>query len=105
MVYLNQKSLANLVFSESWHVITFWEQALKVSKLYKECMAWWQPLPRSDTFLAFLKTKISQNIQHVTLIFTLITKSGLLFVNLCRCLFVPVACCLTTRYICYRGKM
>ena len=68
MVYLNLKSLTNLVFSRSWHVISFWEQALKVSRFYKECMAGWQPLPRSYTFFAFLKTKISQNIQHVTLI-------------------------------------
>ena len=101
MVYLNQKSLAKLVFSESWHVISFWEQALKVSRFYKECMAGWQPLPRSDTFFVFLKTNISQNIQHVTLIFILTTKSGVQFINLCRCLFVSVACCLITRYICY----
>ena len=99
MVYLNQKSLANLVFSGSWRVIRFWEQALKVSRFYKEYMAGWQPLPRSDTFLAFLKAKISQNIQHVTLLFTLFTKSSVLFVNLCRCLFLPVACCLITRHI------
>ena len=57
-------------------------------------MAGWQPLPRSDIFFAFLTTKISQNIQHVTLLFTLITKSSVLLVNLCRCLFLPVACCL-----------
>ena len=89
MVYLNQKSLANVVFSGTWFLGT----SVKNIKILQSMYGWVAALARSDTFFFFL-TKISQNIQHVTLIFTLITKSGVLFVNLCRCLFVPVACCL-----------
>ena len=93
MVYLNRKSLENLVFSRSWHDMSFLEQALKLSRFYKECMAGLQPLPRSDTFFTFLKTKISQNIQHVTLILHSLPRVAcylLIYLGVCLCQLLVV---------------
>ena len=75
------KSLAILAFSENSWVVGYWivfdKRTLQASKFAKSVR---QLLPSSYTFfliISVMKVNLSENIQRVTPIFTLTTKSGM----------------------------